>query len=243
MESRFFQSFSEMSGPGITVVGYIFGVRAIVPLFDKADACSQAIVGVFDSTVRVSQTPSLVSSFANRGSWTWSLCSNLSLPLPTWLPMAVLFLPIAFSFCIYLAVFLRDKGSAIFKTLPVALVYAAASVLIVLFTLSCVYFAPNHLRALSLEWKWSELFRAKDETSVQLIQAQLECCGLNNMHDRAWPFPAKGVDAYECERSQGWDKSCLNIWKENLIVASSLTGISSIAGFICVVRKICTPPS
>jgi len=149
--------------------------------------------------------------------------------------MAVLFLPIAFSFCIYLAVFLRDKGSAIFKALPVALVYAAASVLIVLFTLSCVYFAPNHLRALSLEWKWSELFRAKDETSVQLIQAQLECCGLNNMHDRAWPFPAKGVDAYECERSQGWDKSCLNVWKENLIIASSLTGISSIAGFICVI--------
>lgn len=121
-----------------------------------------------------------------------------------------------------------------FKALPTVLFYAAVTALIVLFTLSCVYFTPTPFRAFSLEWKWDQLFRAKDESSIQLIQAQLQCCGLNNMHDRAWPFPGKSIDAYECERSQGWDKSCLNVWRKYLVIASTLSGMSNIAGLFCV---------
>jgi hypothetical protein len=146
-----------------------------------------------------------------------------------------LFLPIAFIICIYPAVFLRNKGYDMFKAFPTVLLYVALTTQIVLFTLSSIYLTPTPLRAFSLEWRWDQLFRSKDESAIQLIQAQLECCGLKNMHDRAWPFPGKGIGAYECERSQGWDKSCLNVWRDKLIIASSLSGMSNIAGLICVV--------
>jgi hypothetical protein len=127
-----------------------------------------------------------------------------------------------------------------FKALPTVLVYVALTTQIVLFTISSIYLTPTPFRAFSLELKWDQLFRSKDESAIQLIQAQLECCGLKNMHDRAWPFPGKGIGAYECERSQGWDKSCLNVWRNSLIIASTLSVVSNIAGLICVVRMVRT---
>ena len=177
---------------------------------------------------------------SNKERWAWSSCSSLSLPLPLPLPVVALFLPIAFIICIYPAAFFRNKGYDMFRAFPIVLVCVTTVVLVVLLTLSSIYFIPTPFRAYSLELRWDQLFRSKDESTIQTIQAQLECCGLNSMHDRAWPFPEKGIGAYECEKSQGWDKSCLSSWRNNLIVVSSLTGMSNIAAFICVVRKACT---
>jgi hypothetical protein len=172
---------------------------------------------------------------SNKDRFAWNLCSNLSLPLPLPLPVVGLFLPIISIICVCSTVFFRDKGYNLFKSLPVITVYVTAITLVVFFTLSFLYFAPILFRSFSLESKWDQLFRSKDENAVQLIQAQLKCCGLNNTHDRAWPFPEKNIDAYECERSQGWERPCLGVWRKNLIIASTLSWVSNIAGLISVV--------
>ena len=52
------------------------------------------------------------------------------------------------------------------------------------------------------ELQWKHWFQAKDER-IRSIQDQLHCCGFNSMVDRAWPFPARGVNADECQRTSG----------------------------------------
>jgi len=63
-----------------------------------------------------------------------------------------------------------------------------------------------------LESLWQQLFIAKDRRTIQAIQDSLECCGFRTVRDKAWPFPAKGVDAEECIKRSGWDKPCEGTW-------------------------------
>ena len=85
------------------------------------------------------------------------------------------------------------------------------------------------------ELQWKRWFQAKDER-IRSIQDQLHCCGFNSMVDRAWPFPARGVNADECQRNSGFSTSCGPIWQERLRVVALCAAIASVLNHFLLVR-------
>ncbi|KAL2205429.1 hypothetical protein CC79DRAFT_1047952 [Sarocladium strictum] len=52
------------------------------------------------------------------------------------------------------------------------------------------------------------LFRARDAQSIRTIQDVLECCGLNSVRDRAYPFGQPST----CKETYGRSRSCREAW-------------------------------
>ena len=171
-------------------------------------------------------------------SYAWARSAYFSLPLPMSLPAISAFHPIISAVVIPLAartpkdryknaVLLFGTVSYILKLIPV-----------VLLTLALVYSVPSQLLSCSLESQWGHLFRTKNGDALRTIQGSLRCCGLNSMHDRAWPFPSKGVDARECERTQGWNVRCLDGWTEQETRMAALVAVASVVNWAFVVGDL-----
>ena len=171
-------------------------------------------------------------------SYAWARNAYFSLPLPMPLPAISAFYPIISAVVISLAartpknrhenaVFLFGAVSYILKLIPV-----------VLLTLALIYSVPSQLLSCSLESQWEHLFRTKNVDALRAIQGSLRCCGLNSMHDRAWPFPSKGVDVRECERTQGWNVRCLDGWTEQETKMAGLVAVASVVNWAFVVGDL-----
>ena len=107
----------------------------------------------------------------------------------------------------------------------------------ILAVVSLVYALPSDLRACCTEMEWERLFRLKNEVVIRSIQNQLHCCGFNSMHDRAWPFPSRDVDARACERNSGFLTPCGPLWSRKVLLAAVLSAIAGILNFILLVRR------
>ena len=59
-----------------------------------------------------------------------------------------------------------------------------------------------------------DMFRHKDGSSIRRIQDRLECCGLNSVKDRAYPFPKSGSST--CADTYGRDLACRGPWSAAL---------------------------
>ena len=86
-----------------------------------------------------------------------------------------------------------------------------------------------------LTQQWQQYFREKDGGALQSIQDALDCCGLKNVVDMPFPFPAKGVNPGECARRTGRTDGCLEAWRtKEQGIAGMLFGI----GVVLVVVKV-----
>lgn len=99
----------------------------------------------------------------------------------------------------------------------------------VIATLAATYIAPSDNNC-HIEQKWQSYYHNKDVNAIRTIQDKLQCCGLRSTRDRAWPFKdaTHGDDA--CERTMGYQQSCLQSWSEQekriavLVFASAVIG-------------------
>lgn len=83
--------------------------------------------------------------------------------------------------------------------------------------LATLYFhdvMPSDVRDCELSNKWQTLFHLKDEGAIRAIQDALECCGLNSVRDRAFPF--RGNNAIECADRYGRTLACRAPWTSAL---------------------------
>lgn len=127
---------------------------------------------------------------------------------------------------------MQNGRAAISISICIYLLLASALVLAVLSGQSVF---PNDLETSRTENQWKLWFRSKDKNSIQSVQNQLHCCGFNSMRDRAWPFPAKGVDAAECQRSSGYLTNCGPLWQDLLRMAAGLSfGVSIMEELVLV---------
>jgi hypothetical protein len=78
------------------------------------------------------------------------------------------------------------------------------------------YAFPADVRYCRAELIWEQLFRSKNEATIRSLQNQMRCCGFNSMRDRAWPFPARNVDARTCERTLGFSTNCGLLWDKRI---------------------------
>lgn len=70
----------------------------------------------------------------------------------------------------------------------------------------------------ALSVSWQRLFASKDESSIRQIQDNLNCCGLNTVKDREWPFTGD----VRCAQRFGRDTPCIGPWREATIRNSSI---------------------
>lgn len=116
----------------------------------------------------------------------------------------------------------RSAGSRLRELIPSALQTLQALATAVLATLLFEGAAPSVGLSCVLENRWMTMFRAHDAGSIRQIQDILECCGLNSVKDRAYPFPQDGGRPSSCAVTYDRSVACREPWTAAL---SSNAGI------------------
>ena len=163
--------------------------------------------------------------------------NELSLPLPASLPALNLLIPIVTAIAWPSA---RKTVRSVQKhALRLALPYLASASTFapfILLILSLVYSIPSDIQSCAADQHWLRMFEDKDSRSIRSIQARLQCCGFNSMHDRAWPFPSHDADARTCERTQGYTIACGTTWRQEESLAAALCAVASFLNWLAMVR-------
>ena len=166
----------------------------------------------------------------------WGRVIQLSLPLPIYLPtLNVLFTVLAvITVAISRQLVSKFQKQAIKALLPY-LVHGSTLALFALFILSLVYTIPSDIQSCAADRQWLRMFENKAEIAVRRIQSRLQCCGYNSMHDRAWPFPSRDVDARTCERTQGYYIACGGLWRQEQQFGAAMCAAAGFLNWVLVV--------
>lgn len=78
-------------------------------------------------------------------------------------------------------------------------------------TLAMTYLVPPSALRCGLTDKWQFLYSEKNENAIRTIQDSFDCCGLNSVVDRAFPFSG---GRSECAKVYGRNKSCFAAWRK-----------------------------
>lgn len=78
-------------------------------------------------------------------------------------------------------------------------------------TLAMTYLVPPSALKCGLNDRWQFLFREKNEKAIRAIQDSFDCCGLNSVVDRAFPFSS---DRSKCPEFYGRNQSCFAAWRK-----------------------------
>lgn len=104
-------------------------------------------------------------------------------------------------------------------------------------TLSLTHLVPNDDLNCGLDQKWDRLFRSKDSAGIRRIQDAHQCCGLNSILDRAWPFQNRDHGVNECAKAFNRTKACLGSWKKDEQIAAGLLLLVAIVTFLLKVSE------
>jgi len=93
-------------------------------------------------------------------------------------------------------------------------------------------------RALTCELgdKWMRLFMAKDARAIRAIQDTFECCGLNSVKDRAFPFGQPST----CAITYGRSNSCFGEWRKAEQINAGLLFLVAVIVFVFKLGSIFT---
>lgn len=98
---------------------------------------------------------------------------------------------------------------------------------------------PSSTLDCMLETQWLHMFRSHDAHGIQSIQDAYDCCGLNTVKDKAYPFPPGKPD--RCAQRYERDVACKGPWRGALqttsgvdlvvVLAAGLIQVSNIRGW------------
>lgn len=106
-------------------------------------------------------------------------------------------------------------GSLGSRLAPVVLQGLQAIVTAVLATLLLEGVVPSPALDFLVDYEWDKLYQAKEASYILTIQDNYDCCGLNAVDDRAYPFfhvPGGGT----CAEIHGRARSCREPWQQGL---------------------------
>lgn len=106
----------------------------------------------------------------------------------------------------------------------------------VIATLAFTHMVPSDDLTCLLDRKWSQIWSNKDEGAIKRIQDAHECCGLNSIRDRAWPFPDKDHGTDACIKAFGRKKSCIGDWRQDEQIQAGLLLFVALMTFALKVR-------
>lgn len=95
------------------------------------------------------------------------------------------------------------------------------------------YILPPSALKCGLNEKWQLLFVQKDWDAIRAIQDALDCCGLNSVVDRAFPFVPSGRS--NCTEIFGRNKSCFADWRK---AEQTNAGLFLLVAFVVFLIKV-----
>ncbi|GKT56711.1 tetraspanin Tsp3 [Colletotrichum tofieldiae] len=148
--------------------------------------------------------------------------TNLVLPISPFLSLLPVLLPIlgtinAFYYprLLFNASHSLARAEQLFPTIIQTLQGILTTALAVLFLQSAL--TGDDLNC-ALSTSWQRMFAGKDESSIRRIQDSLDCCGLNSVKDRAWPFTGN----VQCAERFSRDTPCVGPWREATVRNSAI---------------------
>jgi hypothetical protein len=162
------------------------------------------------SSIRlVDQTAHIVSSYA------YSQIRFLSLPISQALGLFTVVLPLITGISTQGAYGLIQRFSRredYQLTIPLIAVIGFQLIYeTIIATLAMTYILPPSALACGLDQRWQLLYAQKNEKAIRTIQDSLDCCGLNSVVDRAFPFSG---GRSKCAEIYGRNKSCFADWRK-----------------------------
>ncbi len=91
--------------------------------------------------------------------------------------------------------------------------------------------APSDVRTCLVGTTWQRMFASKDAATLRRIQDAFNCCGLNSVRDRAWPFAedlAGGIGGAPCADRFGRTQSCAAPWTAALQSMGHTEGVVAV---------------
>jgi len=171
--------------------------------------------------------------------YAYSQIRTLSLPIPTALALFTLFLPLITGISTRGAHSLvsrrRLKNEPFQLTIPLIgiigfqLIYET-----VVATLALTHLVPSATLRCGLQEKWTQLWKVKNDNDIRVIQDTFNCCGLNTLLDRSFPF----ADASECSRYFHRTQTCKGAWGQAEQINAGLLLLVAVVVFIIKVMSI-----
>ncbi|SPJ75646.1 uncharacterized protein FTOL_05377 [Fusarium torulosum] len=150
--------------------------------------------------------------------------SNLSLAISPTLSIITILLPIVgfLNTSLYPSFSRATKSSSsrVAQLGPFVVQVLQALITTILATLLLERAVPSGLTSCMLEKQWMGMFRAHDAGGIRRIQDAFDCCGLNSVRDRAYPFP--GTAPSTCAGTYGRRTACREPWQGALQTLSLL---------------------
>ncbi|KJZ80496.1 hypothetical protein HIM_00346 [Hirsutella minnesotensis 3608] len=153
--------------------------------------------------------------------------AHLSLPLSSAITVLAVVLPIAAFLNAYIYPNLLRAShpcaadpnpSTLARLAPVVLQGCQAIVTAILATLLLEGVVPSPVLDFLLDSEWGAMVDARSAGPIELIQDTYDCCGLNAVDDRAYPFSGNTTCAVEYARV----RSCGQPWRSAMQATSAL---------------------
>lgn len=161
---------------------------------------------------------------------------HLSLPIPTALTIFTLFLPLASYITTHLAtpaLRKRNLSTSLLAILIAQLIYET-----IIVTLAATYVVPSPNLSCGLDSRWRVLYSKRDARSIRRIQDAFDCCGLNSLRDRAWPFKNNAREDGNCVDMFHRQRSCAKDWRSAERGTAGLVLIVALGVFIVKLLSI-----
>ncbi|KAK2593352.1 hypothetical protein QQS21_008927 [Conoideocrella luteorostrata] len=162
---------------------------------------------------------------------------HLSLPVSSIITILAIILPISAFLNAYIYPnLLRSShtfttGTIASRLAPVALQGLQAIVTAILATLLLEGVVPSPALDFLIDYEWEKLYQAKDANYIMYIQDNFDCCGLNSVDDRAYPFFY--VPGGTCAEMHGRTAACRQPWQRALQFFSGIDfGIVVLVGLM-----------
>lgn len=166
--------------------------------------------------------------------------SSLSLPISPAVSVLTILLPVS-GFLINMfysrhGPVLSSSSNRVAKLAPLIVQVLQGLATTILATILFETILPSSTLDCMLETQWLHMFRSHDAHGIQSIQDAYDCCGLNTVKDRAYPFPPGKPD--RCAQRYERDVACKGPWRGALQKTSGVDLIVVLAAGLIQVSNI-----
>ena len=165
--------------------------------------------------------------------------THMSLPISSAITFLAVVLPIAAFLNAYVYPNLLrvshtfTAGTSLERLAPVLFQGLQAVVTAIMATLLLEGIVPSPALDFLIEYEWGKLYAARDEARMQVIQDTYNCCGLNDVDDRAVPIVS--IPGGSCAELFGRTMSCRGPWQAAMQVTSAVDfGVVVVVGLMQV---------
>lgn len=176
--------------------------------------------------------PLLLLALTAVAGYAYSQIRYLSLPIPQSLALFTVVLPLITGIStqgVYGLIQRLSKNEQYQLTIPlIAVIGFQLMYETIVATLALTHIVPPSALRCGLDARWLRLYQSHNARAIRTIQDTFECCGLNSLADRAFPFGNPST----CAAVYGRNKNCFGEWRKAEQINAGLLFLVAVIVFI-----------